>query len=71
MTNREEALADLGRYIRARREIARLSLRHLARMTNVSDSYLSQVERGLYQPSPAVLSTKSAPVPTPKLAIGN
>ena len=56
MTNREEALADLGRYIRARREIARLSLRHLARMTKVSDSYLSQVERGLYQPSPAVLT---------------
>ena len=56
MTDREEALADLGRYIRAQREIARLSLRHLARMTKVSDSYLSQVERGLYQPSPAVLS---------------
>ena len=29
MTNREETLADLGRYIRARREIARLPLRHL------------------------------------------
>ena len=56
MTNREEALVDLGRYIRAQREIARLSLRHLARMTKVSDSYLSQVERGLYQPSPAVLT---------------
>jgi transcriptional regulator with XRE-family HTH domain len=56
MTNREEALADLGQYIRAQREIARLSLRHLARMTKVSDSYLSQVERGLYQPSPVVLS---------------
>jgi len=56
MTDREEALADLGRYIRAQREIARLSLRHLARMTKVSDSYLSQVERGLYQPSPTVLS---------------
>lgn len=50
-----EALADLGRYIRAQREIAQLSLRHLARLTNVSDSYLSQVERGLYQPSPDVL----------------
>ena len=55
MTDREEALADLGQYIRAQREIARLSLRHLARMTKVSDSYLSQVERGLYQPSPACL----------------
>lgn len=50
-----EALSDLGRYLRAQREIAQLSLRHLARMTKVSDSYLSQLERGLYQPSPAVL----------------
>jgi transcriptional regulator with XRE-family HTH domain len=56
MTNREEALADLGQYIRAQREIARLSLRHLARMTKVSDSYLNQVERGLYRPSPDVLT---------------
>ena len=55
MTDREEVLADLGRYIRAQREIARVSLRHLARMTKVSDSYLSQIERGLYQPSPDVL----------------
>ncbi len=50
-----EALADLGRYIRAQREIAELSLRHLARVSKVSDSYLSQVERGLYQPSPDIL----------------
>ena len=55
MPERTEALEDLGRYLRAQREIAKLSLRHLARMTNVSDSYLSQLERGLYQPSPEVL----------------
>lgn len=55
MSSHEDALADLGSYIRAQREIARLSLRHLARVTKVSDSYLSQVERGLYQPSPDVL----------------
>lgn len=35
--------------------MAQLSLRHLARMCNVSDSYLSQVERGLYRPSPVIL----------------
>jgi transcriptional regulator with XRE-family HTH domain len=51
----DEALADLGTYLRAQREIAQVSLRALARMTNVSDSYLSQVERGLYQPSPVIL----------------
>lgn len=52
MSDHEDALSDLGRYLRAQREIAQISLRHLARMTQVSDSYLSQVERGLYQPSP-------------------
>jgi transcriptional regulator with XRE-family HTH domain len=52
-----EALSDLGKYIRAQREVARLSLRHLARVTNVSDSYLSQVERGLYRPSAEVLKS--------------
>lgn len=55
MRQHEDALVDLGRYIRAQREMAKLSLRHLARVTKVSDSYLSQVERGLYQPSPDVL----------------
>ena len=55
MNNQSEALTDLGRYLRAQREVAQLSLRHLARMTKVSDSYLSQLERGLYQPSPEVL----------------
>ena len=55
MAEQSEALTDLGRYLRAQREIAQLSLRHLARMSKVSDSYLSQLERGLYQPSPEVL----------------
>lgn len=45
----------LGRYLRLQREAAQLSLRALASATNVSDSYLSQLERGLFQPSPAVL----------------
>lgn len=55
MSDQQEALADLGRYIRAQRELAQLSLRHLARLINVSDSYLSQVERGHHQPSAEVL----------------
>lgn len=55
MTDPTEALEDLGTYLRLQRQMAKLSLRHLARMCNVSDSYLSQVERGLYQPSPEVL----------------
>ncbi|GAA4390927.1 helix-turn-helix domain-containing protein [Tsukamurella soli] len=56
MTDADDSpLDDLGTYLRAQRQIAQVSLRALARMTNVSDSYLSQVERGLYQPSPEVL----------------
>ena len=47
--------ADVAELLRTQRQIARLSLRHLAKMTHVSDSYLSQVERGLYEPSPEVL----------------
>ena len=41
----------LGAYIRAQRKPAQLSLRELAAATELSDAYLSQVERGLHQPS--------------------
>jgi transcriptional regulator with XRE-family HTH domain len=53
----KDAWADVARFIRAQRKVADISLRHLARLTNVSDSYLSQVERGMYQPSPEVLKS--------------
>jgi transcriptional regulator with XRE-family HTH domain len=45
----------LGAYIRAQRQLADLSLRQLAEMSQVSNAYLSQVERGLHQPSLKVL----------------
>ena len=45
----------LGPYIRTQRHLADLSLRQLAAMTNVSNAYLSQIERGLHQPSVKVL----------------
>jgi transcriptional regulator with XRE-family HTH domain len=45
----------LGEFIRAQRQLARLSLREMAAMTSVSNAYLSQVERGLHQPSLKVL----------------
>lgn len=45
----------LGSYIRAQRQLADLSLRQLAGISNVSNAYLSQVERGLHQPSLKVL----------------
>jgi transcriptional regulator with XRE-family HTH domain len=45
----------LGGYIRTQRQLARLSLREMANMTQISNAYLSQVERGLHQPSLKVL----------------
>ena len=45
----------LGAFIRQQRERAGLSLRQLAELTSLSNPYLSQVERGLHQPSVRVL----------------
>src|ERR671935_1766766 len=45
----------LGDFIRLQREIANMSLRQLGELADVSNAYLSQVERGLYQPSAHVL----------------
>jgi transcriptional regulator with XRE-family HTH domain len=48
-------LEALGAFIRSQRKLARLSLRQLAEMTSLSNPYLSQIERGLHQPSVRVL----------------
>jgi transcriptional regulator with XRE-family HTH domain len=45
----------LGTFIRSQRKLANLSLRQLAELTSLSNPYLSQVERGLHQPSVRVL----------------
>ena len=50
------AKSGIGSYIRAQRELSRLSLRELARMSQVSNAYLSQIERGLHEPSLRVLA---------------
>ena len=47
----------LGEFIRSQRRLAQLSLRELASMTKVSNAYLSQIERGLHQPSVRVLKS--------------
>ena len=44
-----------GSYLRAQRQLARLSLRQLAELTRISNPYLSQIERGLHQPSVTVI----------------
>jgi transcriptional regulator with XRE-family HTH domain len=45
----------LGSFIRAQRKMANLSLRQLAELTSLSNPYLSQLERGLHQPSVRVI----------------
>ena len=49
----------LGAFIRSRRQMANLSLRQLADLTSLSNPYLSQVERGLHEPSVRVLKAIS------------
>lgn len=49
-----------GEYLRAQRRLANITLRELARASGVSDSYLSQVERGMYRPSAEVLKALAA-----------
>jgi transcriptional regulator with XRE-family HTH domain len=45
----------LGAFIRTQRKLANLSLRELAALTDLSNAYLSQIERGLHEPSVRVL----------------
>ena len=46
---------DLGQFIRKQREQAKLSLRNLSKLAGVSNPYLSQIERGLRNPSAEIL----------------
>jgi transcriptional regulator with XRE-family HTH domain len=46
---------DVGAFIRAQRERAEISIRKLAELADVSNPYLSQIERGLRKPSADVL----------------
>jgi transcriptional regulator with XRE-family HTH domain len=47
--------AQLGAVLRSQRMAAELSLRQLSDRTRVSNAYLSQLERGLHEPSLSVL----------------
>lgn len=45
----------MGAFLRHQRELANMSLRQLSQATQVSNAYLSQIERGLHDPSLRVL----------------
>ena len=53
----DEMLRAFGEFVRAQRQLAQVSQRNLARMAGLSDSYLSQLERGNYRPSPQVVKS--------------
>lgn len=46
-----------GQFIRTQRKLAKLSLRQLAAASELSDAYLSQLERGQHAPSIRVLKS--------------
>jgi transcriptional regulator with XRE-family HTH domain len=51
----DSQMQALGAFIRSKRKLANLSLRQLADRTKLSNPYLSQIERGLHQPSVRVI----------------
>lgn len=51
----EEQRQAMGAFIRHQREMSNMSLRQLSQATKISNAYLSQVERGLHDPTVRVL----------------
>ena len=51
----QRQIEAFGTYVRAQRKLARLSLRELAARAEISNAYLSQLERGIHAPSVRVL----------------
>ena len=58
-----------GEFIRSQRKLAEMSQRELAKLADLSDAYLSQLERGLHEPSVRVLHglSDALNVPTERL----
>jgi transcriptional regulator with XRE-family HTH domain len=53
----EKPESPLGEFIRRQRELNELSMRQLAELVGISNPYLSQIERGLREPSEKVLDS--------------
>jgi transcriptional regulator with XRE-family HTH domain len=64
-SERRTGVAALGDFIRSQRRLAELSQRELARLADLSDAYLSQLERGLHEPSVRVLNGLSEALNVP------
>jgi transcriptional regulator with XRE-family HTH domain len=61
----QSALETLGVLLRAARLAKGLSLRELSALTRVSNAYLSELERGLHEPSLSVLRAIASALETP------
>jgi transcriptional regulator with XRE-family HTH domain len=55
----DEQMEAFGAFIRSQRKLANLTLRQLAELTSLSNPYLSELERGMHQPSVRVLKQLS------------
>ena len=66
---RRDGVDALGDFIKRQRRLADLSQRELARLADLSDAYLSQIERGLHEPSVRVVNALSSAlnIPSDKL----
>ena len=53
-------VSSIGTFIKEQRDAAHMSLRQLAKAADVSNPYLSQVERGLRKPSAEILGRIAA-----------
>ena len=53
----QQQFEAFGQFIHTQRKLAKLSLRQLAAASEVSDAYLSQLERGQHAPSIRILKS--------------
>lgn len=56
MSDSSSPSSAFGDFIKSQRKLAELSQRELAKLADLSDAYLSQLERGLHEPSVRVLN---------------
>jgi transcriptional regulator with XRE-family HTH domain len=51
----DDQMEAFGAFVRSQRKLANLTLRQMAELTSLSNPYLSELERGMHQPSVRVL----------------